>query len=60
MVKAFGYGNGGLEIAKLLEHHKVDYLGAFADEIALKNGGITLPIMVLNPETSFSAIIQHN
>jgi alanine racemase len=28
--------------------------------IALKNGGITLPIMVLNPEsTSFSAIIQH-
>jgi alanine racemase len=38
MVKAFGYGNGGLEIAKLLEHHKVDYLGvAFADEgIALK------------------------
>ena len=62
MVKAFGYGNGGLEIAKLLEHHKVNYLGvAFADEgIALKNGGITLPIMVLNPEsTSFSAIIQH-
>jgi alanine racemase len=33
---------------------------AFADEgIALKNGGITLPIMVLNPESSFSAIIQH-
>jgi alanine racemase len=27
MVKAFGYGNGGLEIAKLLEHHKVDLLG---------------------------------
>ncbi|MEZ7499657.1 bifunctional UDP-N-acetylmuramoyl-tripeptide:D-alanyl-D-alanine ligase/alanine racemase [Flavobacterium sp. Arc3] len=62
MVKAFGYGNGGLEIAKLLEHHKVDYLGvAFADEgISLKNGGIQLPIMVLNPEnTSFSAIIQY-
>lgn len=62
MVKAFGYGNGGLEIAKLLEHHKVDYLGvAFADEgISLKNGGIKLPIMVLNPEsTSFSSIIQY-
>ncbi|MDR7208379.1 bifunctional UDP-N-acetylmuramoyl-tripeptide:D-alanyl-D-alanine ligase/alanine racemase [Flavobacterium piscis] len=62
MVKAFGYGNGGLEIAKLLEHHKVDYLGvAFADEgISLKNGGIKLPIMVLNPEsTSFPSIIQH-
>ncbi len=62
MVKAFGYGSGGFEIAKLLEHHKVDYLGvAFADEgISLKNVGITLPIMVLNPETtSFSAIIQY-
>ena len=62
MVKAFGYGNGGFEIAKLLEHHKVDYLGvAFADEgISLKNAGITVPIMVLNPETtSFSAIIQY-
>ena len=62
MVKAFGYGNGGYEIAKLLEHHNVDYLGvAFADEgISLKNAGIQLPIMVLNPETtSFPAIIQH-
>jgi alanine racemase len=62
MVKAFGYGNGGFEIAKLLEHHKVDYLGvAFADEgISLKSAGITVPIMVLNPEsTSFSALIQH-
>ena len=62
MVKAFGYGSGGFEIAKLLEHHKVDYLGvAFADEgISLKNAGIMLPIMVLNPETtSFSSIIQH-
>jgi alanine racemase len=63
MVKAFGYGSGGFEIAKLLEYHKVDYLGvAFADEgISLKSAGITLPIMVLNPEnTSFPAIIEHN
>ena len=62
MVKAFGYGSGGFEIAKLLEHHKVDYLGvAFADEgISLKSAGIHLPIMVLNPETtSFEAIIQY-
>jgi len=62
MVKAFGYGSGGFEVAKLLEHHKVDYLGvAFADEgISLKNAGINLPILVLNPEnTSFSAIIQY-
>lgn len=63
MVKAFGYGNGGFEIARLLEHHKVNYLGvAFADEgIMLKNMGITVPIMVMNPEsTSFSSIIQHH
>ncbi len=63
MVKAFSYGNGGFEIANLLEHHKVDYLGvAFADEgISLKNAGVSVPIMVLNPETtSFAAIIQHN
>ena len=62
MVKAFGYGNGGFEIAKLLEHHNVNYLGvAFADEgISLKSAGIKIPIMVMNPEnTSFSAIIQH-
>lgn len=62
MVKAFGYGNGGYEIAKLLSHHKVDYLGvAFADEgITLKNAGIDLPIMVLNPEsTSFASMIQY-
>lgn len=62
MVKAFGYGSGGYEIAKLLEHHKVDYLGvAFADEgISLRNDGIKLPIMILNPEsTSFASIIQH-
>jgi alanine racemase len=62
MVKAFGYGSGGLEIARLLEHQKVSYLGvAFADEgIALVNGGITLPIMVLNPEnSSFPSIIQY-
>jgi alanine racemase len=61
MVKAFSYGNGGYEIAKLLAHHKVDYLGvAFADEgIALKQAGLELPIMVMNPEsTSYQALIQ--
>jgi alanine racemase len=62
MVKAFGYGNGGTEIAKLLAHHKINYLGvAFTDEgIALKNAGIDVPIMVMNPESSsFATIIQH-
>lgn len=63
MVKAFGYGNGGYEIAKLLEHNKVDYLGvAFADEgIVLRKAGIKIPIMVLNPEnSSFHAMIAYD
>jgi alanine racemase len=63
MVKAFGYGNGGYEIAKQLEHLKVAYLGvAFADEgIALRKAGITTPIMVLNPEISgYKAMIAYN
>lgn len=62
MVKAFGYGNGGYEIAKQLEHLKVGYLGvAFADEgIALRKAGITTPIMVLNPEiSSYKAMIAY-
>lgn len=62
MVKAFGYGNGGVELAKLLEYYKVDYLGvAFADEgIVLRQNGVQLPVMVLNPETtSFGEIIDY-
>lgn len=63
MVKAFGYGNGGYEIAKQLAHLKVDYLGvAFADEgIELRKAGITTPIMVLNPEiSSYKAMIAYD
>src|SRR5690606_1008493 len=54
MVKAFAYGNGGAEIAGILQYHKVDYLGvAYADEgVELRKAGITLPIMVMNPEES--------
>lgn len=62
MVKAFGYGNGNYEIAKTLSHHKIDYLGvAFADEgVALRNAGITTPIIVMNPEQSaFNIMIAY-
>lgn len=54
MVKAFGYGAGNLEIARLLAYHRVDYLAvAYADEgIELRKGGIELPIMVMNPDQS--------
>jgi alanine racemase len=63
MVKAFSYGSGSFEIANLLQFHQVDYLAvAYADEgVALRQRGITLPIMVMNPEPgTFSAIIQWN
>ncbi len=54
MVKAAGYGSGAAEVARLLEFHHVDYLGvAYADEgIELRQAGITLPILVLNPESA--------
>ncbi|HPN23369.1 MAG TPA: alanine racemase, partial [Tenuifilaceae bacterium] len=51
LVKAFSYGSGSFEIANLLQFHRVDFLGvAFADEgVALREAGISLPIIVLNP-----------
>jgi alanine racemase len=63
MVKAFSYGSGSFEIAGLLQHQKVDYLGvAFADEgIELRKAGITLPIIVMNPERrSFPMMLEYN
>jgi alanine racemase len=62
MVKAFSYGSGGFEIAQLLQYHGVNYLAvAYADEGArLRENGITLPIMVMNPAlSSFDTIIQY-
>jgi Alr-MurF fusion protein len=63
MVKAFAYGAGPAEIAGLLEYHRIEYLGvAYADEGAeLREAGVTLPIMVMNPEQSaFELIIRYN
>ncbi|PSL22757.1 bifunctional UDP-N-acetylmuramoyl-tripeptide:D-alanyl-D-alanine ligase/alanine racemase [Chitinophaga ginsengisoli] len=63
MVKAFSYGSGSFEIANLLQFHGVDYLAvAYADEgVELRRTGITMPIMVMNPEpASFDAILQWN
>ena len=61
MVKASGYGNGSFEIAGLLQFHKVDYLAvAYADEgVELRKAGITLPIMVMNPEESTFESLTH-
>ncbi len=63
MVKAFSYGSGSFEIANLLQFHGVDYLAvAYADEgVELRRSGITMPIMVMNPEpASFDAILHWN
>ncbi|WP_347840052.1 bifunctional UDP-N-acetylmuramoyl-tripeptide:D-alanyl-D-alanine ligase/alanine racemase [uncultured Draconibacterium sp.] len=63
MVKAFSYGSGDVEIARLLQHQNVDYLAvAVADEgVHLRNAGITTPIVVMNPEQdSFQNMIDFN
>ncbi len=63
MVKAFSYGSGSFEIANALRYHNVDYLAvAYADEgVELRKAGITLPIMVMNPdENAFDLMIVNN
>lgn len=52
MVKAAGYGTGSDEVAAGLQFHGVDYLAvAYTDEgVELRRSGITLPIMVMNPD----------
>jgi len=63
MVKAFSYGSGTFEIANVLQYHRVDYLTvAYADEgVELRKAGISLPIMVMNPEArSFETMIRYH
>ena len=63
MVKALAYGSGGAEIASILQYHKVDYLGvAYVDEgIELRKAGISLPMMVMNPEErTFDLIVEYH
>ncbi len=62
MVKASGYGSGSFEIASLLQYLRVDYLAvAYADEgVELRNNGIRVPIMVMNPdEQAFDTMIKN-
>jgi alanine racemase len=63
MVKAFSYGSGSAEIARVLQFCKVDYLAvAYADEgVELRKAGISLPIMVMNADqASFDVLIEYN
>ena len=62
MVKASAYGSGSIEVARLLAFHQVDYLTvAYADEgVELREAGIQLPILVLNPEVaSFETLLRY-
>jgi alanine racemase len=62
MVKAFSYGSGDVEVARLLQYQNVDYLAvAVADEgVELRKAGIEIPIVVMNPEEhSFQNIIDY-
>jgi alanine racemase len=63
MVKAFGYGSGSTEIARILQFHHIDYLAvAYADEgVELRKAGIHIPIMVMNiDKAAFEVLIQYH
>lgn len=63
MVKAFAYGAGSYELAKTLQEHRCDYLAvAVADEGAeLRKEGISIPIIVMNPEfSSFNVLLENH
>ena len=63
MVKASAYGSGSVQVAKALSDQHVDYFGvAYTDEgIALRKGGITQPIMIMNTQLlDLALLIEHN
>jgi len=63
MVKAFAYGAGSVEVSKALQAcGLVDYLAvAVADEgVELRRAGITLPIIIMDPEVAAMDLILEN
>lgn len=61
VVKAFGYGSDGVQVAQFLED-KVDYFAvAYAHEgVALREAKITTPILVLHPQIqNLKVIVEH-
>jgi len=62
VVKAFGYGSNAVKVAQYLELLKVDYLAvAYVKEgVALRDSGITTPILVLHPQpVNFEILIDN-
>lgn len=63
MVKAFAYGAGSVEVSRALQQcGMVDYLAvAVADEgVELRRAGITLPIIIMDPEVAAMDMILEN
>ena len=63
MVKAFAYGAGSVEVSRALQASGlVDYLAvAVADEgVELRRAGITLPIIIMDPEVAAMDLILEN
>lgn len=63
MVKAFAYGAGSVEVSQALQQcGLVDYLAvAVADEgVELRRAGITLPIIIMDPEVAAMDLILEN
>ena len=63
MVKAFAYGAGSVDVSKALQASGlVDYLAvAVADEgVELRRAGITLPIIIMDPEVAAMDLILEN
>ena len=63
MVKAFAYGAGSVDVSKALQKSGlVDYLAvAVADEgVELRKAGITLPIIIMDPEVAAMDLILEN
>ncbi|MGW9684482.1 alanine racemase [Flagellimonas sp. 2504JD1-5] len=62
VVKAFAYGSDMVAIAKKMEALGADYLAvAYVKEgVLLRNAGVTLPILVLHPQSvNFDELIEH-
>jgi alanine racemase len=63
MIKADAYGLGAIGIAQSQAFQHVDYIGvAYVDEgVALRKAGISLPIMIMNPEQqSVKALLDYH
>ena len=63
MVKAFAYGAGSVDVSRSLQDSGlVDYLAvAVADEgVELRKAGITLPIIIMDPEVAALDLILEN